>query len=114
MSFTVYDHGHAERAVHDILYDLVPNGVPGVRMMCEAFDPEEMMWGDLEEENPEAHKVYMDLSGRILDRLEDHDIIPPTREVSIPEVYPEWSDEFWDLLDESIESFVDSYRRNEM
>jgi len=110
MSFTEYNHENADRAIHDILYDLVPNGVDNIRLMCEKFDPNEMTWGDLQESDPEAYQPYNELVDKILDRLEDHDIIPNSREVAITEEHFEWSDEFWDLLDDQIENFVYGYR----
>ena len=106
-----YNHDVATTAIHDVLYDLVPDGEFNVGLMCEKFDPDEIGWSDLEESEPEAYKVYIDLSGEIMDRLEENDIIPATRgESNFCEKYPEESDLFFDELDEQIENFVYGYR----
>ena len=109
MAFTEYNHDRAATAIHDVLYDLVPD-FNNIRLMCEKYNPDEMSWSDLEETDPEAFEVYSELTDKILDRLEEADIIPTTELVSIPDDYPEWSDEFWDLLDDQIENFVYGYR----
>ena len=105
-----YNHDVAITSIHDVLYDLVPD-FKNVRLMCEKFDPDETTWSDLEESDPEAYKVYIDLSGEIMDRLEENDIIPSTRgEDNFCEKYPSESDLFFDELDEQIENFVYGYR----
>ena len=111
MTTFVYDHEQAKSAIHDVLYDIVPNGVENLSELLTKFDPEEDIIGDLQDTEPEAFQVYENIGGLIMDRLEECDIIPSTRgEDNFCEKYPTESDLFFDELDEQIECMVVDYR----
>ena len=111
MTTFVYDHEQAKAAIHDVLYDIVPNGVENLSELLTKFDPEEDIIGDLQDTEPGAFQVYENIGGLIMDRLEECDIIPSTRgEDNFCEKYPTESDLFFDELDEQIENFVYGYR----
>ena len=113
MATFVYDHEEATSAIHDVLYDIVPDGIENLNELLVKFDPEEDMIGDLQETEPVAYQVYENIGGLIMDRLEECNIIPSTRgENNFCERYPTESDLFFDELDEQIEFMVVNYRQH--
>ena len=54
MTTFVYDHEQATSAIHDVLYDIVPDGIENLNELLVKFDPEEDVIGDLQETEPVA------------------------------------------------------------
>ena len=104
-----YDAPHAERAVSDVLADLTCD-TTHLQELALSFDSETMLFGDLEELNPNAFQCYNNILDEIYAHLEDNNIITE----NFVDNHPWDSDELCDEIDLQLELMLESIKNDEL